>query len=130
MHVVAVCVMAVCVVAVCVVAAYSGTLYPPTHAPASAPVPAPAPTRAPTSAPAAAPSPLPLSPTYTPLPFAQVDYDRRLLAYSQLTPGLWSSLGRLQALPLLLTCHYDLRSAQDLALRQGAAQVRGGGAGL
>jgi U3 small nucleolar RNA-associated protein 20 len=44
--------------------------------------------------------------------------------YAQLRPALWAQLDRLSALPLVLTSFYDLRNADDLALRQAAATVR------
>lgn len=58
-------------------------------------------------------------------PCAQADYETRLSAYSTLLPALWVTMDRRQALPLLLTCHHDLRNAEDLALRQAAATVSG-----
>jgi U3 small nucleolar RNA-associated protein 20 len=51
----------------------------------------------------------------------EADYDRRLACYRGLTKDTWSNFDRLQALPVLLHAFQDLRSASDLALRQGAA---------
>ena len=53
----------------------------------------------------------------------QPDYERRLTAYAHLTPCLWASLNQRQALPIMLVCLHDLRDADDLALRQAAAQA-------
>ncbi|GIL61502.1 hypothetical protein Vafri_15933, partial [Volvox africanus] len=50
-----------------------------------------------------------------------IDYDRRLTAYGRLTAVAWGAMDYIQALPLLLTALYDLRNANDLALRQAAA---------
>ena len=36
---------------------------------------------------------------------------------------MWSSLNQRQALPIMLVCLHDLRNADDLALRQAAAQA-------
>lgn len=58
-----------------------------------------------------------------PLTLSQPDYERRLKAFGHLTPDFWLTLNRRQALPLVLSCLYDLRNPDDLALRQGAAQA-------
>lgn len=53
----------------------------------------------------------------------ELDYERRMAAYSRLTPATWQSLSARQAAPLLHTSLHDLRNGDDLALRHAASQA-------
>ncbi|PRW58885.1 small subunit processome component 20-like protein [Chlorella sorokiniana] len=53
----------------------------------------------------------------------ELDYERRMAAYSRLLPAAWQPLSVRQAAPLLHTCLHDLRNAEDLALRHAASQA-------
>jgi U3 small nucleolar RNA-associated protein 20 len=54
-----------------------------------------------------------------------IDYDARLEAYGCLRPDLWRQMRSVEALPLLHQCLADVRNADDLALRNAAAQALG-----
>lgn len=52
------------------------------------------------------------------------DYKSSLTAYGKMTVELWRGLDKVQGLPLIQQCSWDLRNPDDLALRHAAAQVR------
>lgn len=51
------------------------------------------------------------------------DYETSLTAYGEMTVGLWMKMDKMQGLPLIQQCFWDLRNPNDLALRHAAAQV-------
>lgn len=51
-----------------------------------------------------------------------LDYDRRLEAYSKLSTEAWKGFFEPAALPLMHTCLHDIANPDDISLRQAASE--------
>lgn len=52
-----------------------------------------------------------------------LDYDRRLEAYHNLSTEAWKGFPKPVALPLIHTCLYDIANPDDISLRQAASEA-------